>query len=231
MVIIKNGGIIMLKEFVKQEARPLPVLLLLDVSGSMSGSKLDSLNQAVEEMIRDFGKEESTKAEIHLGIITFGGDAKLHTDLMPAKNINWKNMVATGMTPLGGALDIAKEIIEDKEKITSRAYRPSVILVSDGAPNDNGWENKMNSFINDGRSSKCDRWSLAIGEDADEGMLKKFINDPEKKLFKGEEAGDISKFFKFITMSMTVRTKSANPNIVPEEIKNIDPFEDEELEC
>lgn len=220
----------MLKEFVKQEARPLPVLLLLDVSGSMDGEKIDSLNQAVKEMIKDFGNEESTKAEIHLGIITFGGEAKLHTDLMPAKNIEWVNMEATGYTPLGGALDIAKEIVEDKEKATSRGYRPSIILVSDGAPNDNGWENKMNSFINEGRSSKCDRWSLAIGADADEDMLKKFINDPEKKLFKAEDAGAISKFFKFITMSMTVRTKSENPNIVPKEIKDLDPFADEELD-
>ena len=99
----------MLKEFVKQEARPLPVLLLLDVSGSMDGEKKDSLNQAVKEMVKDFGNEESTKTEIHLAIVTFGGEARLHTDLMSVKNIEYKDIVANGYTPLGGALDIAKE--------------------------------------------------------------------------------------------------------------------------
>lgn len=220
----------MLKEFVKQEARPLPVLLLLDVSGSMDGEKIDSLNQAVKEMVKDFGNEESTKTEIHLAIVTFGGEARLHTDLMSVKNIEYKDIVANGYTPLGGALDIAKELVENKEKITSRSYRPSVILVSDGSPNDMGWERKMNSFINEGRSSKCDRWALAIGADADEHMLKTFINDPEKKLFKTEDAGGISKFFKFITMSTTSRTKSDNPNVVSKEIMNIDPFKDEIFE-
>ena len=35
-------------------AKPLPVFLLLDVSGSMSGDKINQLNNAVEEMIASF---------------------------------------------------------------------------------------------------------------------------------------------------------------------------------
>jgi uncharacterized protein YegL len=61
------------KEFTRQEARPLPVILLLDVSGSMHDhGKIDALNQAVQEMINSFKREQSFKAEIHLTIITFG---------------------------------------------------------------------------------------------------------------------------------------------------------------
>jgi uncharacterized protein YegL len=219
----------MLNDFVRQDARPLPVILLLDVSGSMYGGKISALNAAVKEMITSFSDEESTKAAIHVSIITFGGEAKLHTPLMPAREIEYNALSADGGTPLGQAFDIAKNLLEDKTKIPSRSYRPSVILVSDGHPTDS-WERKMSSFINEGRTAKCDRWALGIGNDADLNMLKSFINDPEKRVFKAEDASDISKFFRFITMSTTTRSKSANPNAVTAEVKAFDPFSSDDFD-
>jgi len=219
----------MLNEFVKSERRPLPVILLLDVSGSMYGGKINSLNLAVKEMIRSFSEEESTKAEINVGIITFGSNTQLHTDMQPAKNIEWTDMEADGMTPLGKALQEAKNLIEDKNKIPSKSYRPTVVLVSDGYPNDN-WEGILDEFINEGRTSKCDKWALGIGEDADFDMLEKFINDREKKVFKAEDASQVIKFFRFITMSTTARSKNVNPNQIVQELKSFDPFDDKSLE-
>ncbi|MFW5980943.1 MAG: vWA domain-containing protein [bacterium] len=217
----------MLNEFVRQEARPLPVILLLDVSGSMYGEKIMALNKSVRSMIDNFADEESTQAEIHVAVVTFGGKVALHTDLKPAREIKWEDMNADGYTPLGAALDIASEIIEDKDKIPSRSYRPSVVLVSDGMPNDEDWEEKLNNFVNKGRTEKCDRWALGIGADANEAILEQFLGDREKKVFHAEDAVDIVKFFRFITMSTTSRSRSTNPNKVTDEIKQLDPFADE----
>ena len=213
----------MINEFIKSERRQLPVILLLDVSGSMYGNKINSLNSAVKEMIKSFSDEESTKAEINVAIVTFGADTKLHTDIQPAKNINWIDMEADGLTPLGKALEEAKKLIEDKSKIPSRSYRPTVVLVSDGQPNDD-WEDELESFVNEGRTAKCDRWALGIGQDADMEILRRFLNDREKKVLKAEDASQIRKFFRFITMSTTARSKSGKPNEVPIELKTFDPF-------
>jgi uncharacterized protein YegL len=204
----------MLKEFVKQEARPLPVILLLDVSGSMGGEKIESLNKAVKDMISAFADEESTQAEIHVGIITFGGEtANVHIPLTPAQKVEWKNLSASGRTPLGGALKVSKDMIEDREIISSRSYRPSVILVSDGMPTDN-YEGALNAFIHEGRSAKCDRWAMWIGQDANLQVLEDFINDPEKKVYQAQDAHEIHKFFRLVTMTTTSRTRSSNPNVV-----------------
>ena len=50
-------------------AKPLPVILLLDVSGSMHGNKIDSLYDAVVEMIKTFEhaiiKETIIRACVH----------------------------------------------------------------------------------------------------------------------------------------------------------------------
>lgn len=202
-------------KFTAPKAKPLPVILLLDVSGSMGGEKIRNLNDAVRDMLETFSDTENSETEIHVAIITFGEQVKLHQPLASASAIHWSDLSSGGMTPLGTALQMAKGMIEDKDVIPSRAYRPTVVLVSDGAPND-AWEKPLNDFINDGRSSKCDRLAMAIGADADESVLGKFIVGTSNHLFYAENAKQLRDFFKFVTMSVTIRTKSQTPNIVPE---------------
>jgi uncharacterized protein YegL len=202
-------------KFTAPKAKPLPVILLLDVSGSMSGEKIRNLNDAVRDMLNVFGDTENGETEIWVAIITFGAKVKLHQPLANASSIHWQDLSADGMTPLGTALQMAKEMIEDKDVVPSRAYRPTVVLVSDGGPND-AWEKPLNAFISDGRAAKCDRMAMAIGADADEVVLEKFIEGTPNNLFYAENAKQLRDFFKFVTMSVTIRTKSQTPNIVPE---------------
>ena len=201
-----------LNKYVSNDGRALPIFLLLDCSGSMSGEKINTLNSAVVDMINDFRSEHLTEVNIQLCIISFGGEAKLHTDLTSVQTIEFLPLQASGMTPLGGALTILQNIIDDKEKVSSKGYRPSVILVSDGLPND-AWEVPLNTFLTSKRSSKCERWALGIGQDADYNMLQRFLGeDSDKKVFDASVAKEISKFFKFVTMSTIARSKSINPN-------------------
>ena len=90
-----------------------------------------------------------------------------------------------------------------------------MVLVSDGGATDT-WEKPLNAFVSDGRSAKCDRLAMAIGADADEAVLGKFIEGTPNQLFYAENAKQLRDFFKFVTMSVTIRTKSQTPNIVPE---------------
>lgn len=204
-------------KFTVSKAKPLPVILLLDVSGSMKGAKIQNLNEAVKDMLRTFRDTESGETEIHVAIITFGAEVKLHQALTSAGDIQWHDLSAFGGTPLGTALRMAKAMMEDKNVVPSRAYRPAVLLVSDGRPDPKDpWEQPLNDFISGGRSSKCDRIAIAIGADADEGVLGKFIEGTKNPLFYAENAKQLRDVFKFFTMSVTTRTRSQNPNIVPE---------------
>lgn len=200
------------KKFTTPTAKPLPVVLLLDVSGSMSGDKIDNLNKAVEDMLAAFAKEEKMETEILVSVITFGSRVNLHLPYTRASKVQWQRLHADGMTPMGSALEMAKDMIEDKATTPSRAYRPTIVLVSDGQPNDS-WEKPLVDFISQGRSSKCDRMAMAIGRDADEAVLKRFT---AHDLFYAENAGQLHEFFQRVTMSVTMRTRSKNPNVIPE---------------
>ena len=204
------------KKFTTPTAKPLPVVLLLDVSYSMSGDKIDNLNKAVEDMLDTFAQEEKMETEILVSVITFGGQVDLHVPYTKASQVKWHGLQVNGDTPMGTALKMAKAMIEDKETTPSRAYRPTIVLVSDGQPTDgSSWKQAMDDFISEGRSSKCDRMAMAIGRDADETVLKRFIEGTPHALFYAENAGQLHEFFQRVTMSVTMRTQSKNPNVVP----------------
>lgn len=206
------------EEFTVSEARPLPVILLLDSSGSMEGNKISILNAAVREMLQSLASEDDIVAAIQVGIIQFGKTVGWHQPLIPVEDVigHWNDLTASGKTPLGRALTLLRESLDDKSIISSRAYRPTIVLVSDGVPTDD-WGGPMTELLASPRASKAARFAMGIGADADSVVMSQFIGaDGGARVFEAHEAARIQKFFRFVTMSVTTRTRSGNPNeIVP----------------
>ena len=203
-----------LKKFAVAKARALPVIILADTSGSMSvDGKIAALNEAVQNMVSTFKQESARQAEIHVGLITFGGEsAEMHLPLAKASEIEaMKPLDAFGRTPMGHAFELATEVLEDKEIITSRDYRPVLILLSDGIPTDS-WQAGLERLTNSERGQKASRFAMAIGAEANIDVLEAFNNDLEAPVFKGNEARDIHRFFRAVTMSVTARSQSRTPN-------------------
>jgi len=246
-------------KFTVNVSKPLPVFLLLDVSGSMNEvidpenvqrtgqivvgdgrswelvkggiSKIQILNEAVRKMIVSLAAEERMENEFLVSIIVFGDRATQHLPPTAASSVNWTDMVADGYTAMGAAFSLAKSLIEDKGVVPSRAYRPSVILVSDGQPTDD-WEQSLESLIAEGRSSKCFFMAMGIGENPGMEVLERFISRTpllaevngtpiHNTVFRATDAVRIHEFFHKATMSLTVRSKSINPNAVPTSTKAV----------
>lgn len=199
-------------EIVVARPRPLPVVLLADVSGSMDqAGKIGSLNSGVRELIAALGEADGLFAEPHLATITFGGtQARVHQELAPIAQVRWTDMKADGATPMGHAFELARVLLEDRAVVPSRAYRPVLVLVSDGIPND-AWEQSLDQLLKSERGGKADRFALAVGPDADRQMLARFTGDRERVLH-AQEAKGILRFFQFVTMSVMARSRAAQPN-------------------
>ena len=201
-----------LNDFLIQKPRPLPVIIAVDRSGSMAANgKIDALNIALKDFIDSVKEEDSNKAEIHIALYSFGGEkATCDLPLIPISQVTSQTYQAQGRTPMGGAFTMLKELIEDRNQIPSRSYKPTIVLLTDGLRTDD-FQTPMSELINDGRSSKAFRIAMAIGDDADKDMLSKFVSSPEYLVY-GENARDIRKFFRFVTMSVTQRIKSQTPD-------------------
>lgn len=179
-------------------AKKTPVFLLLDVSGSMYGEKIDTLNDAVDTLLKTLAADE---AEYLVAVITFGNSIECFIEPMSAKDANrqWRNMDAHGMTPLGGALRMAKDMIDDDSIIGGRMYYPIVVLVSDGEPNDE-WQAPLDNFITTGRTAKCQRMAMGIGTHANMNVLKKFVRGmTNDAIYQAHDAADIKDFFEKVS--------------------------------
>lgn len=207
-----------MQQFAVATARPLPVIILADVSGSMTqDNNIGALNAALKDFLNTLSQESRLNAEIQVSIITFGGlKAEVHVPLTPAWQINQTNdLVASGGTPMGGAFELAVEMIENKDIIPSRAYKPTIVLISDGIPTDN-WEASFDKLKNFDRAQKASRMAMAIGTGADKNMLKAFVNDLEaSEVFEAHNAKEIHRFFRAVSMSVSSRSQSNTPNQLP----------------
>lgn len=120
-------------------------------------------------------------------------------------------MTAGEQTPMGGAFAIAQKLIEDRAVLPRRAFRPTMVLVSDGVPTDD-WEGPLTALLNSERASKSFRFAMGIGEDANNETLEAFMKGSGTKVFEAHDARQIKKFFRYVTMTVTTRSHSANPN-------------------
>ena len=132
----------------KQTPRPMPIILLADVSGSMHDEgKIHALNAAVRQMLDQFKNGQGFRAEIQLAVITFGTNrAEVLFTPRPARLIEWTDLEADGGTPMGMAFELALQMIEDRSAVPERAYRSTIILVTDGEPTD-AWRGATGSRV------------------------------------------------------------------------------------
>ena len=210
---IMETSMSVLGSFTIANARPLPVIILADTSGSMSeNGKIQALNTALADMTQSFAQDVDGRAEIHVAIITFGGAAKVHQSLTPAAAMHFQPLVATGKTPLGDAFDLARELIEDRQKVPGRAYSPVIVLASDAQPNDGTrWEEALDRLLSSDRARKAQRFALGIGAGVDATALKRFVADPSVKIYGAADAAEIAKFFRWVTMSVSSRSRRPDP--------------------
>ena len=117
-------------------ARFMPVVLLLDVSGSMRGDKINNLYAATVKMIETFADESKKEIPYKIAIITFGSSVDYHTLYADAtKDLarNLTSFTAYGMTLLGTALRMAKDLIEDKTETKTRWFAQIIPVYKDAA--------------------------------------------------------------------------------------------------
>ena len=216
---MENANIVFNAGKFQQRVKALPIILLLDVSGSMgTDGKIEHLNEAVIDMLDAFSKEMKKSEHIYkVAIITFGTGATILQEFGDPDFIlnNYKQLTAGGQTYLGAALETAKTMIEDKNVMPSYWYRPAVLLLSDGHPygeNSGYWKQCMDAFCNTGRSgAKTQRFAIALGKDASEDILAQFTGNPDNVLH-AEDASEILKNFREVTLTVAQRFDNPDPN-------------------
>ena len=196
--------------------RPMPVLVLADTSASMAGAKIAALNAAVRELAGDLAALEDPRMDAFMGVIRFGQDhAQEALALSPASAASVPTFEVGGNTPMHLAFNLVREVLEEPNRLPTNAFLPTLVLVSDGhaTPPESAYK-ALETLLDTPRAARAQRLALAIGEGADEEMLRRFVGNPEIPVFRATEVHKIKDFFRWVTFSVQLRSQSRRPDLL-----------------
>ena len=196
-----------------------PVILLLDTSGSMSDC-IDELRDGLKLFLRETSDDETASMSVELEVITFGGDVSIAAPFAPVNviNDNQPHLEANGSTPLGEGLTLASQELKERRRLYKSkgisSYKPWVILMSDGEPNDD-WEEPAKAMRSLGEQRKLQYIGIGIGEKADFDTLRGILPEhPGPVKLKGL---CFREFFSWLTDSL--KSVSASSVAVQDKIQ------------
>lgn len=182
--------------------RRLPVYLLLDTSGSMSGEPIEAVKNGVQVMISSLRQNPQAIETAFISVITFDSVAQQIIPLTDLASFQMVDIKATGVTALGDALKLVSNKIDNEVAKTTMEqkgdWKPLVFIMTDGIPTDD-WQSGLNEFK---QRKTAFTVGCAAGSGADTNILKQ-ITENVVSLDTADSAS-IGKFFQWVTASIGV---------------------------
>lgn len=191
-------------------SRRLPIYLLLDTSGSMSGEPIVAVQSGVQMLISSLRQDPQALETAYLSVITFDASAKQVVPMTELGAFQEPVLQASGTTAMGGALKLVAECA-DREIRKSTAemkgdWKPLVFLMTDGMPTDD--------FSAGLAAFKKNKWGIVVAcgvDGADEALLKQISETTV--MLKDSDPGTLKAFFKWVSSSIAKASASVANNI------------------
>lgn len=211
----------------------LPIIYILDTSGSMAGERIASVNEAMRETT-DLLKDVSAKnpaAELKIGILEFNSGAEWITKnagkpgLIFMEDFFWNDLKAGGLTDLGSALrELDEKLSRERFLDSDVGYKvPVLIFMSDGGPTDD-WEKTFNKIKSTNTWFKsATKIAVAVGDEANRDVLTKIADDNNEAVIKVSDNEELKKLIRVVsvTASMIGSKSKTGGNSQKEVIKTI----------
>ncbi|MCQ2377802.1 MAG: VWA domain-containing protein [Victivallaceae bacterium] len=196
---------------VNNPAPRCPVILLLDTSGSMCND-MDELNAALRQFLRETAADEAASRSVELEVITFDNSAEVAMPFTAIADVDPEPdpLVSGGITAMGAALQLATEHLRERRKLYKTngisSYKPWVILMTDGGPNDD-WESAAQEMRERGERGDLQYIGVEIGNDVDHETMVRILPENQQPVKLKDKC--FKQFFRWVTASISSVSSSA----------------------
>ena len=154
--------------------KSMVIFFLVDTSKSMEGSKLESLNRVMGDILPELIGVGEAGTDVKVAVMSFSSGCEWITPepVLIEEYQSWENLRADGVTDLGDACEELCQKLSRNSflRAPSLSYAPVIFLMTDGYPTDNykkGFEMlKKNRWFQYGL-----KIALAIGSNVDAARL------------------------------------------------------------
>lgn len=189
-------------------------ILVLDVSGSMRGEPIRELNNGLRNFYDEIKNDETTSQRLEVSIITFNKFVKTIQEPALVDNFTMPTLTAEGSTALVDAVYEAIEKVELRKnwykETGQKYYRPWIILMTDGEPDDGQDVNGLAQRIWEDTNAKRYVFMSVGVTDANMETLKTIQGGEPLKM----EGLKFKQFFQWLSASMsTIVTHSEGEKV------------------
>ena len=192
----------------KKQQNMLPVFMLIDTSGSMSGTKIEQVKTAIEEIKLQLNvlNDELDDIDLKISILSFDMESRWVAKYNNPFEIKTELELGV-LTNMGSAFEelnqaLARGKISAENDYYELIKCPVIILLTDGCATD-----EVDIPL---QKLKSNRWFLqsyrlafAIGEDTDPECMKKFTGS-EKTVLSIDDVSVIGEILPKVTRSLSV---------------------------
>jgi len=222
---------------VEERYAVFPFYLCLDVSASMAGGPIDSVNRQLPLLRANVGQDPAIAEVIRFGLVTFSDVARTVLPLCDLSMVELVPVVAAeGRTSYAAAFEHLRQVIEDDYHASraggDRWYRPAVIFLSDGRPTDpeERWQAAHRRLTDPAWKRHPNILAFGFG-DADPGVLAHVAESKPNRAFIAAEGAEPARVVPELMagliqsiVSSSASVYSGEAQLVPPEVPSMAPI-------
>jgi uncharacterized protein YegL len=190
----------------------------------MAGEKIQQLNFAIREALPAMQETavENPNAQVLVRAVTFSDGARWHVGTpTPVADFKWADVTPGGVTDMGTALALVAEQLRIPP-MTNRALPPVLMLISDGGATDD-FSAGLKVLMAEPWGQKAVRLAIAVGRDADQDVLTRFIGKGELKPLQANNAPALVGFIKWASTAVLKAASSpaSTPTVTGTYVPNV----------
>jgi uncharacterized protein YegL len=219
---MKEEFLIRQEELVENPTARVPICLVLDVSGSMSGEPIQELQSGVQMFFDAIRVDDVAQYAAEICVVTFGSTAQRAVDFMSIERQEVPGLVADGTTAMGQGVNMALDLLDARKEEYRRAgvdyYQPWMVIMTDGEPTDDisVASSRIKSLA---ESKKLTVFPIAIGAGANLGTLSALSPGRPPLRLKGL---NFKEFFLWLSRSVSRVSQSTPGEAVQLDVAGIE---------
>jgi Ca-activated chloride channel family protein len=165
--------------------KPVNLVMLLDTSGSMRGSKIESMKEAAEEFVQNMGDEDTisliefyTEIDLLVDHASVGSDRQLAIEAI-------QGLEQGGDTSLFDAIGAGAQLIQSE---ATPDTVNAIVVLTDGMDTSSSHFRFDNNLIAAATAGDTTVFTIAYGDDADNQLLSELAARGNGNFYLGDEA-------------------------------------------